>query len=349
MSALLDRPGLSFDLPDNLVATGPIEATGRRRDAARMLVARRSGGDLVDATAADLPRFLRLGDVLVVNTSATLSAAVPTTGGHVLHLSTELPGGLWVVELRNRWGAGSLPSDDACAGTVPLPGGGRAHLLAPFPADGRASARLWVAALALPNALGAYLAEFGRPIRYGRTDQAWPLAAYQTVFATTPGSAEMASAGRPFTPELVAALVAAGVTFAPVLLHTGVSSPEAAEAPYPERFAVSAASAALVNGARAAGRRVVAVGTTTARAVESVVGDDGLVHPGAGWTEHVITPETGVRAIGGILTGWHEPEASHLRLLEAVAGRDLLERSYAHALERRYLFHEFGDVHLVLP
>lgn len=349
MRSLLDRAALAFDLPDELIATGPIESTGRRRDAARMLVARRSQDVLVDTTAADLSRFLDPGDVLVVNTSATLPAAVPTTDGRVLHLSTELPGRLWVVELRTPWGAGSLPYAGTAAGDVALPGGGRSGLLAPFPADGRRRSRLWVAALTLPTALAAYLAEFGRPIRYGRTDLAWPLAAYQTVFATTPGSAEMASAARPFTAELVAALVARGVVFAPLTLHTGVSSPEAGEGPYPERYEVPATTAALVNGARARGSRVVAVGTTAARAIETVAGTDGLVHPGSGWTEHVITPGGGTRAIDGILTGWHEPEASHLLLLEAVGGRPLLERSYAHAFAHRYLWHEFGDVHLILP
>ena len=350
MTLLADRPGLVFELPEDLVATEPIEVGGGRRDDVSMLVARRSSGMLVDTTASQLPSFLDPGDVLVVNTSATLPAAVPTPDGRLLHLSTELPGGLWVVERRERCRAGSVPSTDAAAATtVTLPGGGRADLLAPYPADGRRTARLWVAALSLPAAVPRYLAEFGHPIRYGCVDTAWPLAAYQTVFATTPGSAEMASAGRPFTPELVAALVAAGVMFAPVLLHTGVSSPEAGEAPYAERYSVPAATAELVNGARAHGHRVVAVGTTAARAMETVADAHGGVHPGAGWTEHVIEPATGVRALDGILTGWHAPEASHLRLLEAVAGRSLLERSYASALELRYRWHEFGDLHLVLP
>ena len=350
MSTLLDRPGLVFELPEELVATGPVEAGGARRDSVRMLVARRSCDLLVDATAADLPAFLDPGDVLVVNTSATLAAAVPFGDGLVLHLSTELPGHLWVVEVRRRCGAGSLPFTESAAGdTLTLPGGGRVDLVAPFPADGRRSSRLWAAVLALPGGLGAYLAEFGRPIRYGCVDRAWPLAAYQTVFATTPGSAEMASAARPFTPGLVAALVAAGVVFAPLVLHTGVSSPEAGEPPYPERYQVPTGTARLVNGARAGARRVIAVGTTTARAIETVADTDGVVHPGAGWTEHVIGPEAGVRALDGILTGWHEPEASHLRLLEAIGGRPLLERSYAHALGRRYRWHEFGDVHLIVP
>ena len=349
MTTLLDSSPPAFVLPDERVATEPIEARGGRRDQALMLVAHRATGTLVDSTADRLPEHLEPGDVLVVNISATLPAALASADGRLLHLSTELPGGLWVVERRERCRAGSLPSTAAAGETVELPGGGRAELLAPFPADGRAASRLWVAALALPSEVPAYLGRFGRPIRYGCVDTAWPIDAYQTVFATVPGSAEMPSAGRPFTADLVAALVAAGVVFAPLVLHTGVSSPEAGEPPYPERYAVPAVTAALVNGARAHGHRVVAVGTTAARALETVADESGRVSPGAGWTEHVIGPATGVRAVDGILTGWHEPEASHLSLLEAVAGRAVLERSYAHALANRYLWHEFGDLHLVLP
>lgn len=325
-----------------------------------MLVAWRSSERLVDARMADLPRFLRAGDVLVVNTSATLAAAVPTTDDRLLHLSTELPGGLWVVELRRRCRAGSLPFPDARPGqSVPLPGGGRADLLATFPAGALGPSttlrgplgpsRLLVARLVLPTPLGAYLAEFGRPIRYGCPDTAWPLSDYQTVFATTAGSAEMASAARPFTAELVTALASRGVVFAPLTLHTGVSSQEAGEPPYPERYTVPAATAELVNGARDHGHRVVAVGTTATRALETVADESGRAHPGSGWTELVITPSRGTQVVDGILTGWHEPEASHLQLLEAVAGRATLERSYAHALAGRYRWHEFGDVHLVLP
>ena len=339
----------AFELPEDLVATDPIEADGGRRDEVLMLVAQRGTGALAHATAARLPEFLEPGDVLVVNTSATLPAAVPTADGRLLHLSTELPGGRWVVELRERCRAGSLPSTAGAAGvSVALPGGGRARLLSPFPADGRGSGRLWVAVLDLPAGVRAYLPRFGRPIRYGCVDSEWPIEAYQTVFATTPGSAEMASAGRPFTPELVTALVSAGVVVTPLLLHTGVSSPEAHEPPYPERYAVPATTADLVNAAHDRGRRVLAVGTTVARALETVADVSGRVSPGSGWTEHVIDPTTGVRAIDGLLTGWHEPEASHLRLLEAVAGPALLERSYAAALEHGYRWHEFGDLHLIL-
>jgi S-adenosylmethionine:tRNA ribosyltransferase-isomerase len=188
----------------------------------------------------------------------------------------------------------------------------------------------------------------GQPIRYGYVDRPWPITSYQNVYATEPGSAEMPSAGRPFTPEMLMRLVAKGVGVTPVVLHTGVASLEADETPYPERVRVPAATAARVNAARAAGNRVLAVGTTVVRALETAAGPDGIVAPYDDWTELVVTPERGVRAVDGLLTGWHEPEASHLLMLEAIAGRALLEDSYAASLAEGYLWHEFGDVHLVL-
>jgi S-adenosylmethionine:tRNA ribosyltransferase-isomerase len=338
-------------------APGPIEASGRRRDAARLLVVGPSS--VIDTTFAALGEFLGPGDVLVVNTSATLPAALPVEGpafgrrgpeGLLLHLGTELPGGLRLVELRTATGFGSSPFGDGRPGTVRLPGGGRAELLSPWPpTPAEGPTRLWVARLDVPGDFLAWLADHGQPIRYGQPAQPWPIAAYQTVFATEPGSAEMPSAARGFTAELVTALVSAGVIVAPLVLHCGVSSPEAGEAPQPERYRVPAATAALVNAARAAGRRVVAVGTTAVRALETVTDDTGVVHPGAGWTELVISPDRGVRAIDGLITGWHEPEASHLELIAAVAGPERLERSYANAHALGYHGHEFGDFHLILP
>jgi S-adenosylmethionine:tRNA ribosyltransferase-isomerase len=328
-------------------APGPLDAFGRRRDEARLLVVSRSGPGEHDAVFADLGRFLRPGDVLVVNTSATLPAAVPTEDGRLLHVSGEFLGGLRLVELRGQNGIGSRPFPDGYPGPVRLPGGGQAYLLAPY----LGGPRLWVARLDLPGNgdLVSYLAEHGRPIRYGSPDRAWPLDAYQTVFATEPGSAEMPSAARGFTAELVTSLVAGGVVFAPIVLHCGVSSPETGEPPQPERYRVPASTAALVNAARAAAGRVVAVGTTATRALETTADKGGVVHPGEGWTELVITPERGVRAVDALITGWHEPKASHLDLIEAVAGRAVVERSYALAADLGYRGHEFGDFHLILP
>jgi S-adenosylmethionine:tRNA ribosyltransferase-isomerase len=143
--------------------------------------------------------------------------------------------------------------------------------------------------------------------------------------------------------------VARGVQVAPLLLHTGVASLESHEPPYAEFYRVPAATARAVNGARAAGRRVVAVGTTAVRALETVTEQSGVAHPGEGWTDLVITPERGLRAVDGLLTGLHEPRATHLAMLAALCGAGHLRRTYGEALRHGYLWHEFGDLHLILP
>jgi S-adenosylmethionine:tRNA ribosyltransferase-isomerase len=304
----------------------------------------------VHARFRDLPDILEPGDLLVINTSATLPASLDATrpDGSVveLHLSTPLPAGLWVVELRRPGQPGTLPfRADVTGETLALPGGARAELLARYPHSGR----LWVAVLHVPDDLRAYLAVHGRPIRYGHVDRDWPLSAYQTVYANEAGSAEMPSAGRAFTAELITALVARGIGITPVVLHAGVGSLETGELPTPEPFRVPATTAQRVNATRANGGRVVAVGTTVVRALETVADAGGVAHPGEGWTEVIITAERGIRVVDGLLTGWHEPAASHLLMLEAVAGRQMLDDAYRAALAGGYLWHEFGDLHLVLP
>jgi S-adenosylmethionine:tRNA ribosyltransferase-isomerase len=342
---------LSFTLPPELEAPSPPEARGMTRDSVRMLVAYKGDGTLVHSHFSELPRFLDEGDLVVLNTSGTLAAeidGIDHDGQRVqVHLSTQLPAGLWTVEVR-KGGAAFLA---ARAGTnIEVAGGGCLRLLAPYsPGPGGIGVRLWVSSLETPETLQTYLARHGRPIRYGYVQGDFPLATYQNVYVTEPGSAEMPSAGRPFTPEVLTRLVAKGVGVAPLLLHTGVASLEASEPPYAEYFKVSSATAHRVNDAHRRGGRVVAIGTTVVRALESVVDEHGHVHPSEGWTQTVVSPSHPVRSIDAFLTGWHEPEASHLAMLEAIAGRPLLEASYAAALEQGYLWHEFGDVHLILP
>ncbi|HEX4818991.1 MAG TPA: S-adenosylmethionine:tRNA ribosyltransferase-isomerase [Acidimicrobiales bacterium] len=338
---------LHFELPTQLEASTPPEARGITRDAVRLMVAYKSDNRLVHANFNELPRFLDAGDLVVVNTSGTLAAAVDATAPDgtalAVHLSTQLPAGLWVVELRED----GHPFRGAQAGwTLRLPASGEVELLAPY---GESNGRLWVAAVRLLDPLLTYLAVHGRPITYGYVHGSWPITMYQNVYANEPGSAEMPSAGRPFTPEIITRLVAKGVGVAPLVLHTGVSSLESHEAPYAEYFRVPTHSAHLVNDTHRQGGRVIAIGTTVVRSLETVADERGRVHPGEGWTETVITPERGVHAVDGMLTGWHEPEASHLDMLEAIAGRELVEVSYDAALAEQYLWHEFGDVHLILP
>ncbi|MGW3360864.1 S-adenosylmethionine:tRNA ribosyltransferase-isomerase [Streptomyces bungoensis] len=342
------------EVPQELSARVPAEqrGPGLDRDAVRLLVSR--GTEVAHHAFGELPRLLRAGDLLVVNTSATLAAAVDGRIGHarvVVHFSTRGDDGRWAVELREPDGRGTTRARAAApAGTgVALPGGGR--LVLEEPLDGRGS-RLW---WARPGGADVreVLAAHGRPIRYSYTEHDQPLPVYQTVFALPSpdgaGSAEMPSAARPFTARLVTELVSRGVRFAPVVLHTGVASAEAHEPPYPERFAVPEASARLIRAGKAGEGRVIAVGTTAVRAVESAAGPDGVVRAADGWTDLVVTPERGVRVVDGLLTGLHEPRASHLLMLEAVAGRAAVERAYEEALRGLYLWHEFGDVHLILP
>ncbi|MET8581893.1 S-adenosylmethionine:tRNA ribosyltransferase-isomerase [Streptomyces collinus] len=340
-------------VPEELSARVPAEqrGPGLDRDSVRLLVSR--GTEVTHHAFAELPRLLRAGDLLVVNTSPTLAAAVDGRIGHarvVVHFSTRGDDGRWAVELRDPDGAGTTRARPGTgAGTeVVLPGAGALVLEEPLSARGE---RLWWARAA--GDVRQALRVHGRPIRYSYTERDQPLPVYQTVFALPSadgaGSAEMPSAARPFTARLVTELVSRGVQFAPVTLHTGVASMEAHEPPYPERFAVPAASARAVEAARAGGGRVIAVGTTAVRALESAAGPDGAVRAARGWTDLVVTPGRGVRVVDGLLTGLHEPEASHLLMLEAVAGRAAVERAYAEALRGRYLWHEFGDVHLILP
>jgi S-adenosylmethionine:tRNA ribosyltransferase-isomerase len=338
---------LDYDLPDGLEAHEPPELRGITRDAVRLLVSSPTSGH-THTNFSELPRHLDAGDVVVINTSSTIPAAVPADGGvHLLHVSTSLPGGLWLVELRLPSGFGTVPAMVESPRTVPLAGGASATLLAPFDQGSR---RLWFATLSIDDrSLLPYLARWGQPIRYVYAGGAWPLSSYQNVYGTEPGSAELPSAGRPFTTEVLARLVAKGVRIAPLVLHCGVSSLELGEAPYPERYDVPLATAQVVNQTRREGGRVVAIGTTVVRALETVADERGDVHPGRGWTDLIVTPERGVRVVTGLLSGWHPPRASHLLLLEAVAGRPLLEGAYAEAVREEYRWHEFGDSHLLLP
>jgi S-adenosylmethionine:tRNA ribosyltransferase-isomerase len=159
----------------------------------------------------------------------------------------------------------------------------------------------------------------------------------------------MPSAGRPFTDAIVTDLVVRGVVVAPITLHTGVSSQEPGEPPLPERFVVPPTTARLVNAARFEGSRVVAVGTTVTRALETAADEHGFLRPMQGWTDLVLGPDRPARTVTGLVTGWHAPGASHLDLLHAVAGDDLVRTAYAEALAHRYRWHEFGDSCLLLP
>lgn len=333
----------SFVLPPERNAVAPPEARGLVRDEVRLLVA---GDRLTHAQFRELPRYLTSGDLVVVNNSATLAAAVDgrMAGTPIaLHFATWLDDGGWVVEVRTT-SRTPFPAEQLSAGTViQLPEGARATLRAPWLAGAR---RLWIVDVTTdPRCL---LDVYGYPITYSYVPQRWSASYYSTVFGRIPGSAEMPSAARPFTERLVLDLIAAGVGIAPITLHTGVSSPEVGEPPSPERFTVSAVTARTVNDTKAAGGRVIAVGTTVTRALETAADESGRVHAAHGWTELVLGNDRPARVVDGLITGWHAPGASHLDLLVAVAGEATVHAAYSAALDAGYLWHEFGDSALLL-
>ena len=354
--------GVIDTLAKYLEAAEPPEARGLRRDDVRLLVSRVDTDSIVHSRFSELPARLEAGDLLVVNTSGTLKAALPaktTQGDRVdVHLSTRLPGNFWVVEVRRPGPVASLPYRDARAGMVlELEHDSRVVLLAPYPLAGvvQAVSRLWLAALEFSEPVLPYLERFGNPIRYSYVTRAWPASMYQTIFATEPGSAEMPSAGRPFTSELIARLVSNGIQIAPLILHTGVASLEDHEPPYEEFYRVTPETADRVNAARQAGRRVIAVGTTVVRALETVTDSRGTAHPGEGWTDLVITAERSLHSVNGMITGFHEPHATHLAMIKqviAAAGSNHpsshFDRAYDEAQREGYLWHEFGDSHLII-
>jgi S-adenosylmethionine:tRNA ribosyltransferase-isomerase len=365
---------LAFTLPPELEAHEPPEARGRSRDDVRLMVAYRQDRRLVHTRFRELPRFLQPGDLLVINNSRTLPASIPVrrTDGTLLelHLSTPVlpgrtpvdvtrpPDGIpqtWIVELRRPTGSDSLSFREATVGEILALPEASAEILGPYPPncgpreEWPRESRLWTATLSLPSAIGPYLERHGHPIRYGYVTREWPASYYQTVYAAEAGSAEIPSAGRAFTTEMIAELIRRGIDLAPITLHAGVASLEDHEPPLNEYYRVSEETARRIEVVRQIGGRIIAIGTTVVRALETVVDVSGIVQGGEGWTKLVISPERGVHAVDGLLTGWHEPRASHLLMLEAVAGRDILDDSYRAALEHRYLWHEFGDLHLLLP
>jgi S-adenosylmethionine:tRNA ribosyltransferase-isomerase len=356
---------LHFELPQELEAGEPPEARGLRRDEVRLMVSYLDDDSVIHSRFGDLPEFLTAGDTLVVNTSGTMNAALPAERSDgsplTVHLSTHLPANLWVVELRSS--SGDEPMLDGKSGEVlSLPAGASMVLHTPYLAERRhhdaGANRLWISTLNLPVNLNEYLDRNGSPIRYRYVRESWPASYYQTVYATEMGSAEMPSAGRAFTPELITRLVANGVSVVPLILHTGVASLEDDEPPYEEFYRVPPETAAAINAARIVGRRMIAVGTTVVRALETVTDRDGSTHSGEGWTDLFITPERGIMSVDAMLTGLHEPRSTHLSMLDALvgswseyptSGREHLEVAYTEALKRGYLWHEFGDLHLILP
>lgn len=342
----MQRSDLFFERPPALQATMPPEARQLQRDEVRLLVTTPHGH--THTTFTQVAEFLTPGDLVVVNRSATLAASLPVSGApgdFLLNFSTDYGDGVWLAE--PRWSSSEpgplplTPSEHLAAGQADI------RLLAPYPG----LPRLWF--VHTKADLCMTLQAKGRPIRYSYVSEPYPLTAYQTFFAKVPGSAEMPSAGRPFTRRVVQALRRRGVKLAGITLHTGVSSLEVetehveAHPMYAEPFHVPVATARLVNATQQAGHRVIAVGTTVVRALESAW-DGANVQPARGFTRLFVHPKRGVHVVDGLITGFHDPLASHLAMLYAIAGREMIQDSYREAVQHGYLWHEFGDSHLIL-
>ncbi len=337
---------LDFSRPANLQATLPPEIRGQGRDDVRLLISTLRGHH--HSKFVNLANFLEQGDILVVNRSATLAASLPAKGhfgDFILNLSTCYSERLWLAE--PRWSfakPGPLPLQPNEAITV---AGSPTKLLAPYPN----LPRLWFVSFEKDV---SELMEQGTPIRYGYVPSAFELDNYQTIFADKPGSAEMPSAARPFSNRVLEMLKSKGVKFAFITLHTGVSSLELntenieEQTLYPEPFEVPLKTAEVINLARTQNQRIIAVGTTVVRALESAWNGK-EVRASKGFTRLYLHPKQPTHVINGLLTGFHDPKASHLAMLYVIAGKELVMEGYQEAVAEGYLWHEFGDSHLLLP
>ena len=340
----MDVADFDYELPPERVAQAPAES----RDASRLLAVERAAGAFSDCVFGDLPRLLRAGDCLVVNDSRVIPARVPAedVDGRPVELLFVGPisDGVWRALVRP--GRRCRPGTHLRAGDVRL-------RVVGVDADGtRHIAREHGAILSLLESHGVpplppYITRHAKP-----EPEDWER--YQTVYARTPGSVAAPTAGLHFTDALLDRLRAAGVEVHALTLHVGpatfrpvTSHSVEGHAIAAEPAVVPAETAAAVNRAHAEGRRVVAVGTTVTRALESAVAGDGRVAALAGTASLTIRPGHRFRAVDALLTNFHLPRSSLLLLVAAFAGRDLALRAYRHAVAAEYRFYSYGDAMLI--
>jgi S-adenosylmethionine:tRNA ribosyltransferase-isomerase len=344
----------AFELPTDLVARVPPERRGVARDHVRLLVIDRHTARVEHTRFDRVGEYLRPGDLLVFNSSRTLPAVLDgcATGGGPcveVRLAEHLPDDSWLALLVCR-------GDDlfGCGLREGLRIDFGQGLTAVVHGRDQDVPRLWKIRFSRTGVeLIDLLYRLGKPVRYEYVAEPWGLDYYQTVYAREPGSAEMPSAGRAFTWRLLFGLQRRGVEAVHIVLHTGLSSfldddLDALHLASEEEYHISEGAAARINRARETGRRVIAIGTTVVRALESAVGPDGRVRSGHGYTRLRVTADHTLRAVDGLLTGLHAPEASHLDLLTAFLPAKKVQQAYEEAVRRGYLWHEFGDVNLIV-
>jgi S-adenosylmethionine:tRNA ribosyltransferase-isomerase len=368
---------MEFKVPKELEASAPPEARGQPRDHVRLLVIHRDSGQVEHRRFYEIVEYLKPGDVVVLNVSRTVPAALPgvTDDGQEIELRLSAQrsangnggGRAWqavfkpdhaVIKpgMRLFFGDGARATDENAEAQPRNGSAAEGALTALVRRQREDISKLWEIAFdPTDRPISSWLETLGRPIKYDYVPERWGLEYYQTVYAAVPGSAEMPSAGRAFTPELLEQIRRKGVALAQIILHTGVSNidieTEQVEqhTMYEEWYQVAPEAAETINHARASGGRVIAIGTTPTRALETVTDEQGTVHPGEGWTSLYITPGYRFKAIDALLTGLHEAKSTRLVLATAFTGdQALVLRAYNEAIAQRYLWHEFGDLSLIL-
>ncbi len=344
-----------YQLPKKLECSLPTEERGIQRDEVKLLISKTSDDSVQHTIFHQLVDHLEEGDVLVVNTSGTLKASLRAQRGDgtqlIVNLSTRINDSDFLVEIRQAVGQESKRFYGIQEGEIlQLPNNGilKINGLYHRANNQETHIQLWKVELRLKEPLMDYLNQYGQAIKYGQIDQTYPISYYQTVFAKEVGSSEMPSAGRAFSPELLNRLIAKGVQIVPILLHTGISSLEVNERPYPEYYKMEEEAAQKINQAIQTNKRIIAVGTTVVRTLVSCKDGNGYLKASKGWTDAYVTPDTDISFITGLLTGFHEPKASHLLMMQAFASAAHFQKVYGEAIEQEYYWHEFGDLHLIL-
>ncbi|MCC5803415.1 S-adenosylmethionine:tRNA ribosyltransferase-isomerase [Rossellomorea vietnamensis] len=335
--------GRSFQIPSRLNATTPIELQGLERDDVKLMVLDREYAKCEHTVFKNLPDFLHEGDVLVFNNSRTLPASLKGKQGNrnvLVRLSRK--------RSRNTWDALILGDVHQAGEPIDFPGGVSGHIKGP----GSETPLVQLEFNKGDSELMDFIFKNGEPIRYEYISEPWPLDYYQNVYGSVPGSVEMASAGRAFTWRLLQALKEKGVGIVFILLHAGLSYYGNDRWPmpnhHPEDYRVSPEAVNEILHAKNRGKRVIAVGTTVVRALETVMTQHGQLQPAEGVTNLYISGDTSLQIVDGLITGLHEPEASHLNLLKAFMSEDKLRHAYQTALAKNYKWHEFGDMNIIL-
>ena len=345
----MNKTSLEFELPPDLEAHEPPELRGLRRDHVRLLVLPRFTGEAIHTQFEMLGDFLRPGDLLVVNNSRTLPALLPAHDEHgeavEVRLAQRRNEDLWdalVLQGRTHVGRPGMRLNFGQGLTAQVL---ERNTELPF---------LWQVHFDRCCAeLLDLIYRIGFPIHYNYVTDGLTLDMYQTVYAAEPGSVEMASAGRPLTWEMLLDLERNGINLAAITLHTGLSSTrddaiDATHPRYEEEYNLPTDTAQAIRACHAAGGRVIAVGTTVVRTLESVATEDGHVTAGHGWTRLHIDIDHKLRVVDALLTGMHEPRSSHLDLLSAFVDPERLMVAYREAIQKGYLWHEFGDMNLII-